>query len=246
MVTHKILLVDDDLTLLDVIKYNLVKDQFDVITAENGVQAVDLARTEKPNLIILDLMLPGLHGFEVCRIVRQEMKVPILILTARTDEVDKVVGLDLGADDYMTKPFSMKELISRVRAILRRSQRDSREITPDKDRLLEPNIKAGDFEVDFFKREIFKNNNPLHLSSKEFNLLAFLVRHRGQVFSRQNLVEKLWEHDYTGTARTVDVHIRSLRCKIEENPDEPRYLMTVQRVGYKFNIQGFNKEFIKN
>jgi DNA-binding response OmpR family regulator len=234
MATDKILLVDDDKTLLDVISYNLLKDNLSVITASDGVQALHQARLEKPDLIILDLMLPGLDGFEVCRILRKEMSVPILMLTARIEEVDKVVGLELGADDYMTKPFGMRELVARIKATLRRSQPLQPEPSPEKGEGPASIIQAGNFEVDLSRHEISKDGRLLQLSYKEFEILAFLIRHRGQVFSRDSLVEKLWGHDYIGTARTVDVHICSLRCKIEDNPAEPLYLVTLQCIGYKF------------
>lgn len=234
---NKILLVDDDKTLLDVLRYNLEKENYEVITAADGIQALEQARSEKPDLIILDIMLPGLSGLEVCRILRRDITVPILMLTAKTEEVDKVVGLELGADDYMTKPFSVRELMARVSAMLRRSQGMQQQMNPaatpgEED--VSGIIKAGGFEVDLSKHSVSRNGARIELSPKEFELLVFLMRHRGQVFARERLVEKLWGFDYEGTARTVDVHIRSLRCKIENDPAEPEYLITVHGVGYKF------------
>lgn len=230
----KILLVDDDQTLLDIIKYNLLKENFKVITALDGMQALKHAYSDGPDLIILDVNLPELNGFEVCRILRKDISVPILILSARTDEVDKVVGLEIGADDYLAKPFGMKELIARIRAALRRAQRVHPETTPVKNQRPCKTITAGSFKIDLSRRIIFKNEKPLQLSNKEFELLEYVIQHRGQVFSREELIETLWGYDYSGTLRTIDVHIRSLRLKIEDKPVEPRHLITVQCIGYKF------------
>jgi len=229
----KILIVDDDKNLLDVLKYNLVNDGFSVITAEDGIHAIEIARKEKPSLILLDIMLPGLDGLEVCRILRKEMAVPILILTAKSEEIDKVVGLELGADDYITKPFSIRELMARVRAMFRRSQWTEGQIS-----VSEPAnqsvLKAADLEVDLIGHKVFHQGSAVKLSPKEFDLLAFLMNHLGQVFNREQLVEKVWGFDYGGTARTVDVHIRSLRRKIENNPVKPEHLITIHGFGYKF------------
>ena len=230
---NKVLVVDDDKNLLDVLNYNLVNDGYNVVTAENGIKALELARSEKPDLILLDIMLPGLDGLEVCRILRKEMAVPILMLTAKIEEVDKVVGLELGADDYITKPFSIRELMARVRAMFRRSQW-SEKTTPSAEPAPQPVLKADGLEVDVVGHRVFRNGTAMKLSPKEFDLLAFLMRNRGQVFSREQLVSKVWGYDYGGTARTVDVHIRSLRLKIEENPVKPRHLITIHGFGYKF------------
>ena len=225
MSTKKILVVEDDPTLLDVLKYNLLKEGYQVSTALDGSRALELARSETPDIIILDIMLPVLNGYEVCRILRKEMTAPILMLTAKDDEVDKIVGLDVGADDYMTKPFSMRELLARVRAMLRRSEMQAS--TTD------PVIKVGEIEVDTSRHEIFRNGKTLTLRPKEFDLLAFLARNKGLVFTREQLLEKVWGYDYAGDSRTVDVHVRWLREKIEDNPNEPRHLLTVRGVGYK-------------
>lgn len=232
----KILVVDDDKNLLEVLRYNLVNDGYTVFTAEDGIQALELARRDKPNLIILDVMMPGLDGFEVCRILRKEMHVPILMLTAKTEEVERVVGLELGADDYMTKPFSVRELMARVRAMLRRSHWMDNQVvsTVSGDEASSTILKANNLEVDMAGHRVFHNGLLLKLSPKEFDLLSFLMRYRGQVFNRENLVEKVWGYDYGGTARTVDVHIRSLRLKIEDNPERPEHLLTVHGYGYKF------------
>lgn len=238
MKQSKILVVDDDKNLVDVLKYNLEKDNYQVVMALDGNRALELARSEKPDLIILDVMLPGLDGFEICRILRNDMTVPILMLTAKADEVDRVVGLKLGADDYVSKPFSLAELMARVRAMLRRSQWLPQEVNSRENRNgqnVSGTIKAGGFEVDIPKHSASRNGVPLQLSHREFELLAFLMRHRGQVFVRGSLLEKLLGYDYQGTARTVDVHVRSLRCKIEDDPANPQYLVTVHGYGYKFD-----------
>ncbi len=223
--SSKILIVEDDANLLEALKYNVRKEGHEAITAIDGVQALEIARRDKPDLIILDVMLPKISGFEVCRILRKEMTIPILMLTARDDEVDKVVGLDFGADDYMTKPFSMRELLARIRAMLRRAE------------IQAPNpamtLRLGDIEVDPGRHVITRDGKALELTPKEFDLLAFLARNKGLVFSRDQLLEKVWGYDYSGDTRTIDVHIRWLREKIENNPDEPKRLITVRGVGYK-------------
>jgi two-component system OmpR family response regulator len=230
------LIVDDDKNLLEVIKYNLEKDGCSVVLAENGTQAVEIARREKPDLIILDIMLPGIDGFEVCRILRKEMSVPILMLSAKTDEIDKVVGLELGADDYITKPFSVRELMARVRAAIRR--RESNEQHTLSNKLKETNgnliIKGHGLEVDTVRHQVSLKGSVLNLTPKEFELLTFLMRYKGQVFNREQLMEKVWGYTFEGSKRTVDVHIRWLRQKIEDNPDIPKFLVTVIGFGYKF------------
>jgi two-component system OmpR family response regulator len=230
---NKVLLVEDDRTLLDVLKYNLTKEGHDVVTASDGVEALDMARNKKPDLIVLDVMLPKLDGFEVCRILRRETTTPILMLTAKASETDKVVGLELGADDYMTKPFSMREFLARIKAMLRRSEMmkmvesSAKETTPSI-------IKVGGLEIDFARHKVSQSGTTIDLSPKEFDLLAFLLKNREQVFSRDQLLEKVWGYDYAGDTRTVDVHIRWLRQKIEVDPANPRHLLTVRGIGYKF------------
>jgi DNA-binding response OmpR family regulator len=220
----KILVVEDDRTLLELLQYNLVRHDHDVVTATTGIQALELARNEKPDLVILDLMLPELDGYDVCRFLRRDSSVPILILTARTEEMDKVMGLELGADDYVTKPFSLKELFARVRALLRRSQ-----ATP-----ATKVIRAGNLEIDLASREVTGPTGIITLPLKEFELLALLASNKGVVFSRNQLLEKIWGYEYEGDTRTVDVHIRWLRQRIEEEPNHPRHLITVRGLGYKF------------
>ena len=233
MAGSKILVVEDDRTLLDVLQYNLLKEGYRVVTAADGLQAIKAARSEPPDIIILDIMLPKLDGFEVCRILRKEMTTPILMLTAKTEEIDKVVGLELGADDYLTKPFSLRELLARIRAMLRRAEMMKQEASPDEETML-PVIKIGNLEIDFAHHRVSRGKAIVGLSRKEFNLLAFLAKNHGRVFGRDYLMEKVWGYDYVGDIRTVDVHIRWLRQKIEDDPSHPAHLLTVRGVGYKF------------
>lgn len=228
MATAKILLVEDDQNLLAALKYNLLKESYRVITAVDGAQALEVARSEKPELIVLDVMLPKLSGFEVCRILRKEITVPILMLTAKTEEVDKIVGLEIGADDYMTKPFSMRELLARVRAMLRRAEMSKPQPAGE-----QAYLKIGDLEIDTGRHQVFCRGSTLNLTPKEHALLVFLAQNKGFVFSRDQLLEKVWGYDYSGDTRTVDVHIRWLRQKIETNPAHPRNLLTVRGAGYK-------------
>ena len=233
MAGNKILVVEDDKTLLDVLKYNLLKENYLVVTAVDGVQALEVARSENPDLIVLDIMLPKLDGFEVCRILRREMIVPILMLTAKTEEIDKVVGFELGADDYLTKPFSLRELLARIRAMLRRVEMMKQEAL-SKQETVPPAMKIANLEVDPARHQVWRGGLALDLSPREFELLAFLVRNRGQVFTRDHLLERVWGYDYAGDTRTVDVHIRWLRQKIEDDPSHPEHLLAVRGVGYKF------------
>jgi two-component system OmpR family response regulator len=228
MSENKILIVEDDQNLLATLKYNLSRESYDIVTAVDGAQALEVARNEKPELIVLDVMLPKLNGFELCRILRKEMTVPVLMLTAKTEETDKIVGLEIGADDYMTKPFSMRELLARVRAMLRRA--DMSRLQPDSEH---KNLKIGDLEIDIGRHQALRRGSPLDLTPKEFDLLVFLARNKGFVFNREQLLEKVWGYDYAGDTRTVDVHIRWLRQKIETDPQKPKYLITVRGTGYK-------------
>ncbi len=228
MAAARILIVEDDQNLLATLKYNLLKESYDVITAVDGAQAIEIARSERPELIVLDVMLPKLSGFEVCRILRKEMTVPILMLTAKTEEIDRIVGLEIGADDYMTKPFSMRELLARVRAMLRRA--DMAKLQPAGE---QESLKVGCLEIDVGRHQTFCRGSPLYLTPKEYDLLIFLARNKGFVFSREQLLDKVWGYDYSGDTRTVDVHIRWLRRKIETDPAHPRKLLTVRGTGYK-------------
>ena len=227
MTGNKILVVEDDRTLLDVLKYNLTKEGYSVVTSTDGAHALEIAHSQRPDLIVLDVMLPELNGFEVCRVLRKDMTVPILMLTAKGEEVDKVVGLEIGADDYMTKPFSMRELLARIRAMLRRARITRSE--PVEGAV----VNIGNLGIDIARRRATLGGGLLDLTQKEFDLLAFLAGNRGLVFSREQLLEKVWGYDYAGGTRTVDVHVRWLREKIETDPANPERLITVRGVGYK-------------
>ena len=228
MGNNKVLAVEDDANLLEVIKYNLRKEGYEVVAAGDGEQALEAARREKPDLIVLDIMLPKINGFEVCRILRREMTVPIIMLTAKADETDKIVGLEIGADDYMTKPFSIRELLARIRAMLRRSKM----IEPPIVRAPE-SMKIGPLEIDIARHRASLSGTALELTPKEFDLLVFLATNKGLVFNREQLLEKVWGYDFAGDTRTVDVHIRWLRQKIEADPAHPKLLVTIRGTGYK-------------
>ena len=237
----KILVVEDDNTLLEMLEYNLSRQGYQVVTAKDGRSALTFARQEKPNLIVLDVMLPGIDGFEVCRILRKEFSFPILMLTARTEEVDKIVGLEVGADDYLTKPFSMRELLARVKALLRRvdliREALNRESASSADDLEEPIplLTFDNLEIDQNRREVRLNDEPLRLKPKEFDLILFLARHQGIALSRDLILERVWGWTYDGNSRTVDVHVRWLREKIEEDPSNARRILTVRGIGYRFD-----------
>jgi len=221
-----ILIVDDEPTLLATLKYNLEREGFAVATAADGEYAVAHARANRPDLIVLDLMLPRLDGLEVCRILRRESTAPILMLTARADEVDKVVGLELGADDYVTKPFSMREVLARVRALLRRAEAPAQDDSGT--------FSGGNLILDMRRRVVSKGGRRLSLKPKEFDLLSHLMRNKGRVFTREQLLDQIWGYDFVGQTRTVDVHVRWLREKVEEHPSRPALLITVRGVGYRF------------
>ncbi len=233
MADVKVLIVEDDLTLLEVLKYNVIKNGYTAITATDGVKAIEVAQREHPSLIVLDVMLPGLDGLEVCRILKRDMSLRILMLTARATEIDKVVGLEIGADDYMTKPFSMAELMARIKALLRRAEVVEGEKSEVKQKA-RPLVQFGDIEIDIERHTVKRAGKPVELTPKEFDLLVFLVEGRGRVLSRDHILNKVWNFDYTGDTRTVDVHINWLRKKLEDNPNNPRYLLTVRGIGYKF------------
>jgi two-component system OmpR family response regulator len=228
MAENKILVVEDDQSLIYTLSYNLHKEGYIVLTANDGIEAIEVARRESPDLIILDIMLPKLDGFEVCRILRKETAVPIMMLTVKNEEVDKVVGLELGADDYVTKPFSLRELLARVKAMLRRAQ------IPQPEQVSK--IKSRDLEIDLARHEVTLAGSPISLRPKEFDLLAFLVKNKGFAFSREQLLEKVWGYDYAGDTNTVDVHIYWLRSKIETDPANPSRILTVRGVGYRFEV----------
>ncbi|MCL0036290.1 response regulator transcription factor [Dehalococcoidia bacterium] len=228
MSAGKILIVEDEETLLEVLRYNLDKEGYTVVTAADGIQALNSARSESPDLIILDIMLPQLDGFEVCRILRKDITVPILMLTAKEEEIDKVLGLELGADDYMAKPFSMRELKARIKAILRRAAMQSKPGGVEGGVL-----RIADLTIDLGKHQVSIGEATVSLTPKEFDLLAYLAGNKGRVFSREHLLERVWGYDYFGDTRTVDVHIRWLREKLETEPSKPRRLITVRGTGYK-------------
>ena len=232
--SETVLVVEDEPTLVETLEYNLSRQEYEVLTAVDGQSAIDVARKERPDLIVLDLMLPGLDGIEVCRILRQEMSVPILMLTARDEEVDKVVGLEVGADDYMTKPFSMRELMARVKALLRRERLIRDEISAENGVIDEQTLTFGDLRIDKSRREVTREGENLHLKPREYDLLTFLARHRGMVLSRDLILERVWGWDYDGGSRTVDVHVHWLREKIEPDPKNPTRIVTVRGVGYRF------------
>ena len=242
IMAHKVLVVEDDTTLSETLEYNLTRQGYETLTAADGRAALDIARNEKPDLIILDLMLPGIDGFEVCRILRKELSVPILMLTARTEEVDRVVGLEVGADDYLTKPFSMRELLARVKALLRRVKLIREEIAAEKETNETPaaihstvSLVFDNLTIDQNRREIKVDDQPIRLKPKEFDLLLFLARHRGIALSRDLILERVWGWTYDGNSRTVDVHVRWLREKIEPDPGNARRIVTVRGIGYRFD-----------
>ncbi len=230
----KVLVIEDEPVLLETLAYNLDKQGYEVLTAADGFQAMILARQERPALLILDIMLPGMDGFEVCRIVRQEMNVPIMMLTARVDEVDRVVGLEVGADDYLTKPFSMRELIARVKALLRRERLIREEIAAQDPLVTNRPLTFGNLVIDESRRELLKDGRVVPLKPKEYDLLLFLARRKGVVLSRHLILERVWGWDFDGGSRTVDVHVRWLREKIEEDPGNPMRIVTVRAIGYRF------------
>jgi len=230
--TAGILVVEDDNTLRELLEYNLKREGYSVLTAVDGAQALEKYRSGKPQLIILDIMLPIMSGTEVCRIIRGESQVPIIMLTAKTEEVDRVVGVDLGADDYVTKPFSMRELLSRIKAVLRRSEAAKNTATATA--AASGFLEACDIRVDLKKHEVVRKEVRVELNPKEFELLALLMSNRGQVFSREQILRRVWGYEYIGSDRTVDVHIRWMRRKLETDPDNPQYLLTVRGYGYKF------------
>lgn len=229
-----ILVVEDEQTLQETLVYNLKHQGYQVEAAGDGMQAVEAARRLKPDLMILDLMLPKMDGFEVTRILRKEMNMPILMLTARDEEIDRVLGLEMGADDYLTKPFSMRELLARVKAQLRRAHFVREEMASAQ-------VSSGDLlsfdnlQVNLTRHEVFLNGQPLSLKPKEYDLLLYFAQHRGQVLSRDRILEQVWGWEYTGGTRTVDVHVRWLRSKIETDLLNPERIITVRGVGYRFD-----------
>jgi DNA-binding response OmpR family regulator len=225
--SHRILIVEDEPALVDTISYNLQREGYAVLSERDGEAGLRAAQTQAPDLVILDLMLPKMNGLEVCRALRRTSSVPVLMLTARGSEADKVAGLDIGADDYVTKPFGMRELLARVKAMLRRQ-------APGAGTARGP--QYGEFTLDEARHEIRLRDQPLALTPLEYVLLAHLLRNHGITLSRDTLLENVWGYDYGGDTRTVDVHVRSLREKIETTPSAPRRLITVRGVGYRLDL----------
>lgn len=226
---EKVLIIDDEEHIVELIKFNLEANGFVTLEAFNGIDGLKLAKKEIPDLILLDLMLPGIDGIEVCKRIRQDDKLkntPIIMLTAKSEEIDKILGLELGADDYITKPFSVRELSARIKAVLRRisSKEDSSDF-----------FNFGDVEIDYSKHEVKKKDEKVDLTLKEFELLDILIKNKGKVLTRDLLLDKIWGYEYVGETRTVDVHIRHLRQKLEEDDKNPKYIETVRGIGYRFN-----------
>ena len=228
----KILIVEDETIVADVVSRYLRRDGFQVVIASDGQAALDIAREQMPDLVLLDLMLPKVDGLEVCRRLRAMSSVPIIVVTAKGSEADRIVGLELGADDYVSKPFSPRELVARVRAVLRRTKTAAATTTPAPG---EP-LRIGPILIDPAGRYATVENEPVELTAKEFDLLWFMIRNVGQVFSRTQLLDQVWDYEYFGDESTVTVHIHRLRSKIEPDPVRPRYLKTVWGVGYKLEI----------
>jgi len=230
MSKEKILVVDDEEHIIELLKFNLLNAGYDVFTANDGIDAVKLTKAEKPSLVLLDLMLPGIDGFDVCKEIKRDkdlQKTSIIMLTAKGEELDKILGLELGADDYITKPFSVRELLARVKAVLRRTN-VSNEMEDDV-------YDSQNLKVDFERHEVYANGDKIDLTLKEFELLQILIKNKGKILKRETLLDKIWGYEYIGETRTVDVHIRYLRKKIEEDDKNPRFIETIRGVGYRFN-----------
>lgn len=227
MMTGTILIVDDESSIRELVKFNLQKEGYSIIETDNGLSAVTMAKTDKPDLIVLDLMLPGMDGLEVCRTLKGQQSttaIPIVMLTAKDEEIDKIIGLELGADDYLTKPFSPRELVARVKAVLRRSHKES---------VLEGELVVGGLRLNFSRYEAFLGKDKVELTPKEYELLKLFATNIGKVFTREQLLEKVWGYEYFGDTRTVDVHVRHLRAKLDKEPDFAEAIETVRGVGYR-------------
>lgn len=240
--SQTILVVDDELTVRESLAERLLEEGFVVLTASDGPEALTRFRADKPDLVVLDLMLPGLPGIEVCRAIRRESDAPIVMLTAKDSELDKVLGLELGADDYVTKPFSLRELTARIRAVLRRGEGappDGQRPTPGEGTGPpegEARVRLGQIEIDLVGHQVLRDGAALAITPRAFELLAFLARHPGQVFTRERLLDDVWGYAYAGETRTVDVHVHWLRAKLEADPSHPRYLQTVRGTGYVLRV----------
>jgi two-component system response regulator RegX3 len=224
----RVLVVEDEESFSDALSYLLRREGYDVAVATSGPEAIALFERSGADLVLLDLMLPGLSGTEVCRAIRQRSAVPIIIVTARDAEVDKVVGLELGADDYVTKPFSSRELVARIRAVLRRGV--------DSDDLISSVVEAGPVRMDVERHTVTVDGTEITLPLKEFDLLELLLRNADRVLTRSQLIDRVWGSDYVGDTKTLDVHVKRLRAKIEADPANPKHLVTVRGLGYKFSV----------
>jgi len=234
MAGKRVLVVDDDTKTVEVVSLYLKRDGYHVLAAYDGNEALRLARESHPDLVVLDIMLPGVDGLEICRVLRAESDVPIIMLTARTEEADKLKGLDLGADDYVVKPFSTRELAARIRAVLRRLPEDAHLRGPEE-------ISQGQLTINFITHQASLAGRPLHLTPAEFKLLGIMVREPERVFSRVQLVEKVFGYDYEGFDRSIDGHILNLRRKLEPDPSRPKYIKNVYGAGYKFAVSAQNE-----
>jgi DNA-binding response OmpR family regulator len=234
IMAKKILIIEDEVPLQETLKYNLEREGYEVSVEGDGVMGLQKAEEQQPDLILMDLMLPGIDGLEITRILRQKINIPIIMLTARDAEIDRVIGLEIGADDYLTKPFSMRELLARVKAQFRRARLIHEELG-EKKQPLERSLTAGDLKINLSRREASLKGEILSLKPQEYDLLLYLMEHQGQVLSRDLILEEVWGWDYSGGSRTVDVHIRWLREKIEVDPGAPARIITVRGAGYRFD-----------
>lgn len=228
-----ILVIEDEQNINDILTFSLGKEGYRTISALDGTKGLEMALTENPDLILLDVMLPGLDGWEVCKKVREHSQVPIIMLTAREDEIDKVLGLELGADDYITKPYSMRELAARVKANIRRSA--AQQVVHEPEPASQSSIVSGDLTINVERYEVTKNGEIIDITLREFELLRFLATQPDKIYSREKLLENVWGYEYYGDVRTVDVTVRRLREKIEDDPSMPKYIITKRGVGYYFN-----------
>lgn len=228
-----ILVIEDEQNINDILTFSLGKEGYRTISALDGIKGLEMAIKENPDLILLDVMLPGLDGWEVCKKVREHSQVPIIMLTAREDEIDKVLGLELGADDYITKPYSMRELAARVKANIRRST--AQQVVQESEPVSQSSIVSGDLTINVERYEVTKNGEIIDITLREFELLRFLATQPDKIYSREKLLENVWGYEYYGDVRTVDVTVRRLREKIEDDPSMPKYIITKRGVGYYFN-----------
>jgi DNA-binding response OmpR family regulator len=225
----RVLIVEDEESIATFVQTALERDGFHVEWVDDGASALSALDSFHPELVLLDLALPDIDGLQICQVIRARGPyIPVIMLTARTDDVDKIVGLEVGADDYITKPFNPRELVARVRAVLRLAQGRADERSSDR-------LHFGSIDIDLTGRQVLKAGQPINLTPKEFDLLVLLARHPGRVFGRDTLLERVWGYDFLGDSRTVDVHVGRLRRKLEEDPHQPRYLLTVRSIGYKFS-----------